>query len=257
MSAENNDSIPPAHTADASQPRWTEIELLPAWSEEYYDVYTARKLGKWVMLKTLKPEFRDDPKYQEMINKEFEVRYNLSHPNIIMINDFEDVPGVGLSIICDDVYGLSLSQLLKDGKLEDHHYEQLCNRLPMAMEYIQQNHLAHKPLRPSSVIFTENIGNLKLIDVGFDQKNSLSHQDTNDDIRRYGELMEQVLRETGRRDPVMGHVAQRAKNGSFRDVQELQMAISGRKNNRLFIIICAAALGALAVACAWLLHGGA
>ena len=79
----------------ADHPKWTEIEHLPEWDEEFYDVYTARKHGKWVMLKTLKPALRDDPAAREMIEKEFEVRYNLAHPNIIMINDYEDVPGVG------------------------------------------------------------------------------------------------------------------------------------------------------------------
>lgn len=236
--------------------KWTEIELLPTWAEEFYDVYTARKHGKWVMLKTLKPEYRELPEYQEMISKEFDVRYNLAHPNIIMINDFEDVPGVGLSIICDDVYGPSLRMLLDENRLSDHHYEQLCNRLPMALEYIQQNHLAHKPLRAESVIFTENIGNLKLIDVGFDQKTSLSHQDTNEDIYNYGALMEEVLQKTKRHDPRMAHVIQRAKNGQIRDVQSLQMAIAGRDRNILFILACTIAIGALALACAWILSKG-
>ena len=47
------------------------------------------------MLKTLKPEFKGKEEYEKMIEKEFEVRYNLAHPHIIMINDFEEVPGVG------------------------------------------------------------------------------------------------------------------------------------------------------------------
>ena len=92
--------------------RWTEIEHLTEWDEEFYNVFTAKKFGKWVMLKTLRPELKDDPKYQAMIEKEFDVRYNLSHPNIVMINDFEDVPGIGRCIITDDVYGLSLLSLI-------------------------------------------------------------------------------------------------------------------------------------------------
>ncbi len=50
--------------------RWTEIEHLPEWDEEFYDVYTAKKHGKWVMLKTLKPEYKNDPAFQAMIEKE-------------------------------------------------------------------------------------------------------------------------------------------------------------------------------------------
>lgn len=71
-------------------PKWTEIEHLPEWDEEFYHVYTAKKHGKWLMLKTLRPELKGQEEYEKMIEKEFEVRYNLAHPHIIMINDFED-----------------------------------------------------------------------------------------------------------------------------------------------------------------------
>ena len=80
---------------DEQTSRWTDVELLPEWDEEFYDVYTAKKFGKWVMIKTLKPEFRDMPEYRAMIEKEFDTRYNLAHPNIVMINDFEEIPGLG------------------------------------------------------------------------------------------------------------------------------------------------------------------
>lgn len=238
-----------------STERWTEIEHLPAWDEDFYDVYTARKLGKWVMLKTLKKEYRDDPRMIDMLNKEFDARYNLSHPNIVMINDFEEVPGVGLSIICDDVYGTSLRALLDKNELTDHQYRQLVTRLPMALEYIQQNHLAHKPLSPDNIIFTQEIGNLKLIDVGFDQRQALSHGDTEQDLRAYGNVMTEVLRRTGRRDSRMESIARRASNGHFRDVQQLEMAIGGNDGIKLFSL-AGIAIVAIAVVLGWLIYHG-
>lgn len=243
----DNTSIPPAALR-----KWTEIELLPAWDEPFYDVYTAKKFGKWVMLKTLKSEYKDDPAYIEMINKEFDVRYNLAHPNIVMINDFEEVPGLGMCIITDDVYGLSLRRLLDEGKLTDRHYAQLCTRLPMALEYIQQNHLAHNPIRPETIIFTENIGNLKLIDVGFDQKNSLSQADTSDDVVNFGRIMLEVLERTGRHDPLVSRVAQRCVSGDINSVQSLQVALSGRSNRPLYVVIIALLI-AVVVILAWTL----
>ena len=57
------DQTPKTPTTD----KWTEIELLPEWEEEYYHVYTAQKHGKWVMLKTLKPEYADKPEYKASI----------------------------------------------------------------------------------------------------------------------------------------------------------------------------------------------
>ena len=110
-------------------PKWTEIELLPEWDEPFYDVYTAKKFGKWLMLKTLKPQYREDDTYKAMIEKEFDVRYNLAHPNIVMINDFEEVPGIGMCIITDDVYGDSLRKLLDAGKVDDTILKKVCTSL--------------------------------------------------------------------------------------------------------------------------------
>ena len=238
---------------DNEQPKWTEIEHLPEWDEEFYDVYTAKKFGKWVMLKTLKEELRDDPKYQAMIEKEFEVRYNLAHPNIIMINDYEEVPGIGRCIITDDVYGDSLRKLINENKVTEAHISKLRNQLVDALEYIQNNHLAHHPLRPENIIFTENIGNLKLIDVGFDQRESLSRSDTDSDLRAYGEIMTEVLERTGRKDSHIASIARRAAAGKFHDVPQLEMAIGGNSGLRLAIVAAAVVL-AIAVLAGYVIY---
>ena len=139
---------------DEQTSRWTDVELLPEWDEEFYDVYTAKKFGKWVMIKTLKPEFRDMPEYRAMIEKEFDTRYNLAHPNIVMINDFEEIPGLGRCIVTDDVYGDSLRKLIDQGRVTVAHISQMRHQLVNALEYIQANHIVHPPLRPENIIVT-------------------------------------------------------------------------------------------------------
>lgn len=227
--------------AENHAPKWTEIELLPEWEETFYDVYTAKKFGKWLMLKTLKPEFRDRDEYRAMIEKEFDVRYNLAHPNIVMINDYEDVPGIGRCIITDDVYGDSLRKLIKEKKIDEKILSKITTSLVDAMDYIQTNHLVHHQLRPETIIFTENIGNLKLIDVGFDQLDHLSHANTSQDIYNYGEILKEVLDQLPTRHPHLARVAERCLNNDpakrYHDVQDLKMAIANRSNNRLYIII--------------------
>ena len=52
--------------------KWSDMTLLPEWEEEFYDVYTAKKHGKWVMLKALKKEYADKPEYQKMLEREFD-----------------------------------------------------------------------------------------------------------------------------------------------------------------------------------------
>lgn len=221
--------------------KWTEIEHLPQWDEEFYYVYTAKKFGKWVMLKTLRPEYRDRPEYREMIEKEFEVRYNLAHPHIVMINDFEEVPGLGMCIITDDVYGKSLRQILDSGRITEHHIDQLCHQLVSAMEYILANHIVHHPIKPETIIFTDKIENLKLIDVGFEQKKSLSPLTVADDIYNYGLIIREVLDTSGFSYPRLSAVADRCLDPDparrFRSVSDLHLALENTNNSRIYAFV--------------------
>lgn len=228
--------------------KWTEIEHLPEWDEEFYDVYTARKHGKWVMLKTLKPELRDQERYRAMIEKEFDVRYNLCHPNIVMINDFEEVTGLGMCIITDDVYGDSLAKLIDRKEITPEILDKIVVQLPEAIAYIQKNHILHHPIRPETIIFTENIRNLKLIDVGFDQKEHLTPTAAGEDIHNYGTILSRTLdalpSDTAVSPSQLARyrkVAERCLTDDprrrFRDVQDLKMALAGDSNKRLYLTI--------------------
>lgn len=228
-------------TEKPRRPKWTEIEHLPAWDEEYYHVYTAKKYGKWVMLKTLRPEYKENPDYQAMIEKEFDVRYNLAHPNIVMINDYEEVPGLGMCIIADDVYGKSLKKLIEDDEIDHHIIDQVTNQLVQAIEYVQRNHLDHYPITSEHVIFTENIRNLKVINVGFDQHGSLSAAMQADDLYNYGVLLNELLDGYHKERPDLRKVAARcvAENPKrrYRNIEELKLALSNQNSRKLFITI--------------------
>lgn len=242
---------------DQVQPKWTEIEHLPEWDEEFYEVYTAKKHGKWLMLKTLRPEFRDKEEYRRMIEKEFDVRYNLAHPHIVMINDFEDVPGLGMCIITDDVYGESLAKLMREGKVDADILRKVVTQLVEAMDYIQSNHIIHYPITADRIIFTDRIHNLKVIDVGFDQGNHLPPNDTQEDIYNFGVILNDLLD----RLPADGNTDQLRKvahrcmdpdpRRRFRDIQNLKMALTNRSNNRLYFIIIVF-LSLMIVLLAWL-----
>lgn len=226
---------------DRQQERWTEIEHLPEWDEEFYDVYTAKKFGKWVMLKTLKPQFKDNPEMQAMLEKEFDVRYNLAHPNIIMINDLEDVPGVGRSIITDDVYGDSLAKLLREGRFTAAHLEKMGHPLLDALDYIQSNHLFHRPLSPENIIFTENVGNLKLIDVGYDQSRALPTCDTAADMASYGRVVLDAIHSSGIDNPEIRRLALRCTDPrrGVGNASKARALLSHSRPNRIYFYLVA------------------
>lgn len=240
----------------AEREKWTEIEHLPEWDEEYYDVYTAKKHGKWVMLKTLKKEYRDMPEMWAMLEKEFEIRYNLAHPHIVMINDLEEVPGLGMCIITDDVYGDSLRKLIDTGKLTEEHLKKLTNQLVDAIAYVQTNHIVHHPIRPERIIFTENVGNLKLIDVGFDQQSHLSPAEASEDIYNYGKILEEALDALPASHPELRKVVRRCVNPNparrYGNIESLRMAIEHRKPSRFYLVVIGF-LVAMVILLVWLM----
>ena len=220
--------------------KWSELYHLPEWDEEFYNVYTVKKFGKWVMLKALKPEYANDPKYQALLQKEFDVRYNLFHPNIVMVNDLDMVPGVGLAIITDDAYGYSLRRLIDEKRLTPQIVHRLETQLLDAMQYIQENHVQHVPITPETIIFTEYNENLKLTNVGFDQKDQLSEQDTRADIASYGKIVNEVLDHLPANLPKLRRIAKKCESPEhpYRTVADLQLDMERRNSSQLYIVIC-------------------
>lgn len=221
--------------------KWTELTLLPEWEEEFYDVYTAKKHGKWVMLKALKKQYADDPKYKQMLEREFETRYNLAHPNIVMVNDFENVPGAGMAIITDDVYGYSLRRLIDEHRLTPRIVHRLETQLLDAIDYIQEHHIVHYPITPDNIIFTEYSENLKLLNVGYDQKSELALTAVEDDIRDYGILLGEVLKSLPTSLPRLSRIAKAATGNDptrhYRTVADLRLAIERRSSSAIYICI--------------------
>ncbi len=220
--------------------KWSELYLLPEWAEEYCDVYTVKKYGKWIMLKALKKEYADNPEYQAKLEKEFDVRYNLLHPNLVIVNDFEVVPGVGKAIITDDIYGYSLRRLIDEKRLTPKIVHRLQTQLLDAMQYIQENHIQHVPITPENIIFTEYNENLKLVNVGYDQTGSLSEQDTRADIESYGKVLNEVLDHLPTSLPKLRKIARKCedKEHPYRTVDEVHLAMERRSSSQLYVFLC-------------------
>lgn len=218
--------------------KWEELYLVPEWSEEFYDAYTVKKHGKWVMLKALKKEYADKPEYQIMMQKEFDTRYNMCHPNIVMINDFEEVPGVGMAIITDDCYGYSLRRLIDENRLTPKIVHRLKTQLLDALGYIQENHVRHFPITPDTIFFTNYTENLKLVNVGYDKETYLTPQDTRTDIESYGRIVNEVLDHLPTSLPRLRKIARKCEDHSYQSVADIQLAMERRDSRQLYIFLC-------------------
>ncbi len=109
-----------------------------------------------------------------------------------------------------------------------------------AMEYIQENHIQHVPITPDSIIFTEYNENLKLANVGYDQADTLSEQDTRVDIESYGKVINEVLDNLPASLPHLRKIAKKCEDpdSSYRTVADLQLAMERRSSSQLYVFLC-------------------
>ena len=139
----------------------------------YSCLYTATKFGKKVILKGLKPEFKKERFYQDLLKKEFEISYFLDHPNIVKIIDFQNILNIGDCIVMEYVEGVTLREFVESQRIEEAQnrrdkrvYEKIFNELLDAMEYFHSKQIIHRDLKPDNIHITNNGNNVKIIDFG-------------------------------------------------------------------------------------------
>ena len=141
-------------------------EMLPVSSsaEGWSEIWRCRMNGRFVVLKTLKKEYRGDPVYETLLRKEFDLSYDLDHQSICKALDFRDIPSLGACIVMQWVDGVTLRSMLPvtDHRLSMKIAEELCG----ALDYIHSRQVIHRDLKPDNIIITHNGHNVKLIDFG-------------------------------------------------------------------------------------------
>lgn len=128
-----------------------------------------RKHGKRMFMKHIRPELKSNKKYQQAFVKEFEIGFNLEHPNIVRYYELgEDHDGIFM--LTEYVEGMTLTELCN---ADPSHFKKTENihkflvQLLDALHYIHSNQVLHLDLKPDNILLT-NVGrDLKLIDFGF------------------------------------------------------------------------------------------
>lgn len=132
----------------------------------YCDLYKAERLGKWFVLKCLKKEYANNPLYQSLLRKEFEMGYMLSHPNIVQTYGMENIEGCGLCIVLEYVDGKTLRECIDNRQLPFKMCVHIIKELCDALSYIHERQIVHRDLKPENILITYNGHHVKLIDFG-------------------------------------------------------------------------------------------
>ena len=142
-------------------------------SEDGFNVlYRVCKNGRFFVYKALKPGYRGNQLYEELLKKDFNIGFSLNHPNICQYYGLVDIPSIGNCIVMDWVDGCSLETLLSQGSISRPLARKIVCEICEALGYMHRKQVVHRDLKPHNILVTYNGQNVKIIDFGLSDADS-------------------------------------------------------------------------------------
>lgn len=131
------------------------------------DVYKAKdhKLNRFVAVKVLKKEFREDKAFISKFRVEAQSAAGLAHPNIVNVYDVGEDQGVNF-IVMELVEGITLKEYIeKKGRLAVREATSIAIQVSMGLEAAHHNNIVHRDVKPQNIIISTD-GKVKVTDFG-------------------------------------------------------------------------------------------
>ena len=162
-----------------SSPGFTDVEPLGQQGAMSY-LQKAQYDRRWVVVKRLLPQHRQDPGYIDLLYKEYHNGRDLRHEHIV------DVYGRGKDeegpyFYMEYVDGQALSRRIPPDGIKDKDewlIRRIATQILEALNYAHKKQVFHRDLKPDNILITTRGDNVKLIDFG------LAATDSYDDIAR-------------------------------------------------------------------------
>lgn len=130
-------------------------------------LFRSSRFGRWVVLKTLKEEFRGDPFYELILQKEFQIGNELRNPGVIETIDFISHNSLGNAIVLQYIDGVTLREYLNENApLSLQRAKELINGICEAAGYLHSHKIVHRDLKPENIMVERQTDAVKIIDLG-------------------------------------------------------------------------------------------
>lgn len=118
-----------------------------------------------------------DDHYRRFVD-EIKILFNISHPNIVRIYNYYLYPASKTGYLqMEYIEGTSINQF-EPYPWDDKGWEDIFSEVISAFEYLEQNHILHRDIRPANILIDKN-GNVKIIDFGFGKQLNGANRDEN------------------------------------------------------------------------------
>ncbi|MEE1314183.1 MAG: Stk1 family PASTA domain-containing Ser/Thr kinase [Faecalimonas sp.] len=144
------------------------------------DVYKAvdQKLNRYVAIKVLKREYREDENFVKKFQTEAQSAAGLLHPNIVNVYDVAEDRGL-YYIVMEFVDGITLKEYIqKKGSLTPKEVISIAVQVCAAMELAHSNNLIHRDIKPQNIMISKE-GKVKVTDFGIAKATSSNTISTN------------------------------------------------------------------------------
>lgn len=131
------------------------------------DVYKAKdhKLNRFVAVKVLKQEFKDDSAFISKFRVEAQAAAGLAHANIVNVYDVGEENGINF-IVMELVEGITLKAYIsKRGKLPVREATSIALQVAAGLEAAHNNGIIHRDVKPQNIIISLD-GKAKVADFG-------------------------------------------------------------------------------------------
>ena len=135
-------------------------------------LYKSSRHRRIVAIKCVRPEFRDNPLYWDMLRKEYEIGHSLNHPNIREYYSLDNDPELGICLEMEWVDGDSLDQLLPECRRNAELRDKIARQILDAVRFMHLKQVIHRDLKPGNILVTRNGQTVKLIDFSLSDSDS-------------------------------------------------------------------------------------
>jgi serine/threonine-protein kinase len=106
-----------------------------------------------------------DDHYKRFVD-EIKILLNISHPNIVRIYNYYLYPTAKTGFLqMEYIDGINIDEFTPS-PWEDKYWNEIFSETISAFEYLEQNHILHRDIRPANILIDKN-SNVKIIDFGF------------------------------------------------------------------------------------------
>ena len=150
--------------------QFSNFGLIHSSKNGYSELHKAKRYGKWYVIKSLTDKEKDNPRYQSLLEKEFDIAIHLSHQNVVQTVSLEDIPQLGLCIVQEFIDGMTWNDFFSKNNISKKETFRILGELCDALAYIHNKQIVHRDIKPNNILITRDGHHVKLIDFGLADK---------------------------------------------------------------------------------------